>query len=166
MGHMGPISGRSLNQGVEPWAPRPPWWLATPLPLFVVGISPTLGREGEEPLPLGLYIVEEGSPFSHNTISLRSLSPLSLSLVWFPLFGAGTRGLRFLYHPDTVALPKSGSESIFLHCSAGSEPGGRRIHRTCVRLRGAARAALLHRREVLNMARRPLGIVQLRQPRS
>ena len=134
MGHMGPISGRSLHQGVEPWAPRPPWWPATPSPPFCGGISPTLGREGEEPLPLGLYIVEEGSPSLHPISFETSLSPSLSPFVWFPLFGAGTRGLRFLHHPDAVALLESGSESIFFRCSAGSEPGGCRIHRTCVRL--------------------------------
>ena len=103
-------------------------------PLFGGGNSPTLGREGEEHLPLVLYIVEEGSPSPHLISFETSLSPSLSPFVWFPLFGADTRGLRFLHHPDAVALLESESESIFFHCSAGSEPGGRRIHRTCVRL--------------------------------
>ena len=71
-----------------------------------------MGRGGREHLPLAQHNLLE--------ISLSLLSPF----VWFPLFGASTRGWGFLHHTHAVALLESGSESIFFRCSAGSEPGG------------------------------------------
>ena len=145
---------------MEPWAPRPPRVAGHLSPLFLVGLVPH-GKGREEHLPLALYKVEEGSPFSTQSHLIEISLSLSSSLpVWFPFFGAGTRGWGFLHHTHAVALLESGSESIFFRCSAGSEPGGT-LHTpyACETTRcctcGTTSLSGGLRREICNTARRP-----------
>ena len=56
-------------------------------------------------------------------------------------------GWGFLHHTHAVALPKSGSESVFFPLLAWfGARRERRVHRTCVIPRGATLVVLLHRR--------------------
>ena len=85
MGHMWPIRGEGFSLGGGAMGSMAPLVAGHPSPLFLVGIvAHGKGREGAP--PLALYKVEEGSPFPHNTISLRFLSLFSflcrVPLVW------------------------------------------------------------------------------------
>ena len=137
----------------------PPWWPATPPP-FPSGNSPTWEGEGGSTSPLA-YIKRRAPLFNTQSHLIEiSLSLSSSLLVWFPLFGADTRGWGFLHHTHAAALLESGSESIFFRCSAGSEPGGTShtpyvCETTWCCTCGTPSSSGGLRREVFNTARRP-----------
>src|SRR4051812_49257103 len=94
------------------------------------GFSPTWGREGGVHPLLSLY--KEGYvgvPFSfiQSSSFCLFLLPSSDSPCLESLLGWG-----FLHHTHVVVLLESGSESIFFHCSSGSELGGNVGYTVCM----------------------------------